>query len=283
MTNRISFKDLYIKAIIDFKKEGSNSIRSGFKDLDIAIKGFQRGELTVLGARPGMGKTSFLISVMIDSILCGNKPMAFFSLEMSTSQLVKRIVLQNSQFLSFNFDKEERINSLNISKQISEGNVTMIDDCFSLEEIISKAETLIKENSIELVIIDYLQLIGKKNKSKLGEDSDFSMACQELKKVANKYNIVILISSQLRLDIETRKGSKKPKLSDINKFGSISSIAGNVLFLYRPEYYIRYDDEKGVSLKEEAEIIISQSTTGYEGTIKLKYDSEYAVFKDSNE
>ena len=131
MENRTSFKDLYIKAIIDFEKEGNNSIRSGFKDLDIALKGFQRGELSILGARPGMGKTSFLISVMINSILYGNKPVAFFSLELSTSQLVKRIVSQNSKFLSFNLEREERIYSLNISRQISNGNVTIIDNSFS--------------------------------------------------------------------------------------------------------------------------------------------------------
>lgn len=261
-------------------KSGSKSgIPTGLTMLDNVTNGWQSSDLIILAGRPGMGKTSAVVSMGIYPSVYMNKGIAIFSLEMSSEQLVSRM---QSQYSNINVSKI-------VKKQLSEDEIVQIertteklrnapifiDDTpnISLLELKGKVRKLKKENDIELVIIDYLQLMrsGIKTQSREQEIAEISRG---LKALAKEINIPVIALSQLSRSVEARGGDKKPLLSDLRESGAIEQDADMVLFCYRPEYYgIDYYEVGSESFNTDGlfMLIVAKHRNGELGEIPLRF------------
>lgn len=264
-------------------------VRTGIRAIDEKIGGWQRSDLIILAARPGMGKTSFVLSIARNAALDFGKKVAFFSLEMSATQLVHRL-----------FSIESGINSEKISKgklDASEWTRLMekinvlyspnliIDDtpALSIFDLRAKCRRLKAHNDIDLIIVDYLQLMqgnvegGKPNGNREQEISHIS---RSLKALAKDLNVPVIALSQLSRAVESRPGVKRPMLSDLRESGSIEQDADMVMFIYRPEYYKYESFEDGTPSEGMAEIMIEKNRHGSGGNIKVRFQSQYTKFTD---
>ena len=252
-------------------------IPSGFVDLDYKTAGFQPSDLILLAARPAMGKTSFVLNLAEYISLKKNIPAVIFSLEMSKEQLVNRLFAQWSKVDAQNIRTGNLSDSewerLIESASVVGNSKLIIDDTssISIAEMRSKCRKYKLENDIQLVIIDYLQLMtsGGKTESRQQEVSEISRA---LKGLARELNIPIIACSQLNRALETRP-DKRPMLSDLRESGAIEQDADIVMFLYRDEYYHKDSEEKGI-----AEVIIGKQRHGSVGTVKLAWLPNYTKF-----
>ncbi|MCD4744864.1 MAG: replicative DNA helicase [Bacteroidales bacterium] len=291
---RRDYKDmqsLIIDAIKDIQKakehEGNlRGIPSGFTELDRVTTGWQKSDLVILAARPGMGKTAFVLSMARNIAVDFKKPIAFFSLEMSCVQLVTRLISSETQ-LSANKLKRgdlenyewEQLNA-KISNLIEAP--LLIDDtpALSIFELRAKCRRLKAHHKIELIIIDYIQLMSSGGENKGNREQEISNISRSLKSLSKELDIPIIALSQLNRSVETRGGSKKPILSDLRESGAIEQDADMVLFIYRPEYYKIDEDEHGNSTKGLAELIIAKHRNGALADIKLNFIDRFAKFTD---
>lgn len=251
-------------------------LASGFIDLDKRTAGFQPGNLVLIAARPAMGKTSFVLSLAKNVIINQNKPVVMFSLEMSKTELVNRLLSMDSRVDSQKFktgqlndaDWESLIES---SGNIAKSKLILDDSSTTIGEIRSKCRKLKLERDIQLIIIDYLQLMNGSGKtdSRQQEISEISRA---LKLLAKELQIPVIALSQLSRQVEART-DHRPMLSDLRESGAIEQDADTVLFIYRDEVY-HPDTEK----KNVAEIIIAKQRSGPIGTVELTWLSEYTQF-----
>ncbi|MCX6295499.1 MAG: DnaB-like helicase C-terminal domain-containing protein, partial [Bacteroidetes bacterium] len=168
------------------------------------------------------------------------------------------------------------------TKAIGEANVMIEDNCFSIDDIIAQVDYLVKEKKVEVVLVDYLQMIKVKSRRDNNREADVAKVCRELKALARKYNIVVVVNSQLSRAVETRGGDKRPQLSDLRESGSIEQDADKVLFIHRPEYYNITEDENGMSTEGIAEIIIAKDRDGAIGSVKLNFVGQCSTYKDLN-
>ncbi len=252
-------------------------IPSGFVDLDYKTAGFQPSDLILLAARPAMGKTSFVLNLAEYISLKKNIPAVIFSLEMSKEQLVNRLFAQWSKVDAQNIRTGNLSDSewerLIESASVVGNSKLIIDDTssISIAEMRSKCRKYKLENDIQLVIIDYLQLMtsGGKTESRQQEVAEISRA---LKGLARELNIPIIACSQLSRAVEARP-DKRPMLSDLRESGAIEQDADIVMFLYRDEYYHKDSEEKGI-----AEVIIGKQRHGSVGTVKLAWLPNYTKF-----
>ncbi|MBL0330060.1 MAG: AAA family ATPase [Bacteroidetes bacterium] len=286
---KLTFKELYLETMLAIAKPGSDSklfsaIPTGFTDLDRILMGLPKGELIVIGARPAMGKTAFMVSIMAN-LIESKRPMAYFSIENSAQQILMRLLSVFMEMPAFLIASKENTPSqideiLFRTKAIGEANVTVEDTCFSIDDIISQVDYLVKEKKIELVFIDYLQLIKVKSRRENNREADISKVCRELKALARKYNIAVVVSSQLSRAVETRGGDKRPQLSDLRESGAIEQDADKVLFIHRPEYYNITEDEYGTDTRGMAEIIIAKNREGVVDSAKLNFIGNCTKFQD---
>ncbi len=252
-------------------------IPSGFVDLDYKTAGFQPSDLILLAARPAMGKTSFVLNLAEYISLKKDIPAVIFSLEMSKEQLVNRLFAQWSKVDAQNI-RTGNLSDSEWERLIESASVVgnsrlIIDDTssISIAEMRSKCRKYKLENDIQLVIIDYLQLMtsGGKTESRQQEVAEISRA---LKGLARELNIPIIACSQLSRAVEARP-DKRPMLSDLRESGAIEQDADIVMFLYRDEYYHKDSEEKGI-----AEVIIGKQRHGSVGTVKLAWLPNYTKF-----
>jgi replicative DNA helicase len=274
------------------KNDGSFSgVPSGFVDLDRLTGGWQRSDLIIVAARPGMGKTAFVLSMARNMAVDNKKPVAFFSLEMTSDQLVARLIaseaelsasaLRRGQLQSFEW---EQLNA-RITKLINAP--IYIDDtpALSLFELRAKCRRLKAQYDIEMVIVDYIQLMttGGDRKSGGNREQEISAISRSLKSLAKELNIPVIALSQLNRSVETRstaQGSKKPQLSDLRESGAIEQDADLVLFIYRPEYYKIMEDENGNSTEGKAQIIVAKHRNGATEEFWLQFINKFARFQD---
>jgi replicative DNA helicase len=286
---KLTFKELYLETMLSITKPGRecnlfSAIPTGFIDLDRMMKGLPKGELIVIGARPAMGKTAFLVSLMANMIQY-NKPTAYFTIENSSQQILLRLVSHYMELSYQNIVSKEltpgQIEDIVFkTKAIGEANVTIEDNCFSIDDIIAQVDYLVKEKKVEVVLVDYLQMIKVKSRRENNREADVAKVCRELKALARKYNIVVVVTSQLSRAVETRGGDKRPQLSDLRESGSIEQDADKVLFIHRPEYYNITEDENGQSTEGVAEIIVAKDREGAIGSLKLNFVGMCSTFKD---
>jgi replicative DNA helicase len=260
----------------------SNRIASQYDELNGMTHGWRKGEITVIGARPGMGKTSLFANIIADAAVRNNVPTVIFDLENSKRLYVCRLaaVIENSQFHEI-YKNKQKVNPETIDL-LKAAPVYIDDHNYSISELIYRIRRIKQEKGVELVLIDNLQMImpGKENERNYRE-RQIGIIIQELKKAARELNIAIIISSQLSRAVESRAGDKVPMLSDLRESGQIEQDSDVVIFLYRPAYYgFTQDPSTGEFITNRAELIVSKNRAGTLGSVYLKYDSITGRFTD---
>ncbi len=265
------------------KEDGVNGVATGFTDLDRITSGWQKSDMIVVAARPGMGKTAFVLSMARNVAVDYQHPVAIFSLEMSSIQLVNRLISGEAEIPAEdirrgNFSKKEFDQFFERTKQLSEAPI-YIDDtpALSIFELRAKCRRLKQQHDIQLVIIDYLQLMSSGGKGG-NREQEISNISRSIKEIAKELNVPIIALSQLSRSVETRGGDKRPMLSDLRDSGAIEQDADIVSFIYRPEYYQLTEWPDGTPCTSQAEIIVAKHRNGSLKDIRLKFLGKYAKF-----
>ena len=271
------------------KRDGNMSgLPTGFSELDKITNGWQKSDLIVIAARPAMGKTAFVISMIRRMAVDMRRPVAMFSLEMSNAQLVQRLMvnvteIEAEKFRSGNL-KPYEWNQLDAGIRPLYGAPIYIDDTpqLSVFELQSKARRLVKDHGVECIMIDYLQLMRASGMNINSRQEEVSSVSQALKGLAKELDIPIIALAQLNRGVESREGfeAKHPQLSDLRESGAIEQDADIVCMIHRPEYYKIYTDEKGRDWRGKAEFIIAKHRNGQVGTIVLEFKDKFARFSD---
>ena len=266
-----------------------NGVRSGFTDIDAVTLGWQPSDLIIIAARPSMGKTAFVLTMARNMCVELKTPVAFFSLEMSSVQLMNRLIVAETQLNS----KDLRTGNLTPaqwthleSQTVELGRSPLyIDDtpALSVYEFRSKARRLKTQYDIQLIIIDYLQLMTAATPETRGNrEQEVSLISRTLKAIAKELNVPIIALSQLSRNVENRGGSKRPQLSDLRESGAIEQDADVVAFIHRPEYYGLTTDENNMPTAGMAEIIIAKHRNGEVTDVPLRFIKEQAKFADAD-
>ncbi|MCH5305275.1 MAG: replicative DNA helicase [Rikenella sp.] len=269
------------------KPDGLSGIPSGFTDLDRLTLGWQPSDLVIIAARPAMGKTAFVLTMARNISVDYQKPVAVFSLEMSSVQLMMRLIIGESGLDSQKI-KNGRLSPdewkhLEMSIKPLAAAPMFIDDtpALSIYEFRSKVRRLKAQHNIELVIIDYLQLMTVGTTDMRGNrEQEVATISRTLKAIAKELDVPILALSQLSRNVESRGGTKRPQLSDLRESGAIEQDADIVAFIHRPEYYGMTMDENNQPTQGLAEIIVAKHRNGAADTIRLRFRSEQAKFVD---
>ena len=268
------------------RAEGMSGLASGFRDLDNITSGWQKSDLIILAARPAMGKTAFALSMAKNIAVNNQHAVALFSLEMSNVQLVNRLIssvceipgnkLRDGRLAPYEWSiLDSKINALQSAP-------IYLDDTPSLSvtEFRTKAIRLKQEHDVELIIIDYLQLMNAQGIKFGNRQEEISTISRNLKGVAKELDIPIIALSQLNRGVEGRDGyeGKRPILADLRESGAIEQDADIVCFIHRPEYYKIYEDNNHNDLHGVAEIIIAKHRNGGVGDVRLSFRSDLALF-----
>ena len=272
---------------LGLKDESVSGVPTGFKDLDEMTSGLQPSDMIILAARPAMGKTSFALTLARNSAVEFGQGVAVFSLEMSSLQLVTRLISSESQISSEQLRKGkladhqwEQLTSKidNLSKA-----PIYIDDtpAISVFELRAKCRRLKVKHDIQLIVIDYLQLMTAGGKGG-NREQEISTISRSLKSLAKELNVPVIALSQLSRAVETRTGHKRPMLSDLRESGAIEQDADIVMFLYRPSYYGFTEDEEGNSVEGITELIVAKHRNGKVDTVKLKFIDHLAKFVNND-
>ena len=265
------------------KREGAISgVPAGFSKLDEMTAGFHNSEFIIIGGRPSMGKTALALSIARNAALDYKKSVGIFSLEMANYQLAMRMLCAEANVDSHRLrtgrlqPEEWRMLSRAVAR-LSPAPIH-IDDSASLKilELRAKARRLKAEKDIDLLIIDYLQLI--QGPAAEGRQQEISAISRSLKALAKELNIPVIALSQLSRAVEQRGGDKRPMLSDLRDSGAIEQDADLVLFIYRPEFYKEEFDADGNDLRGLAEILIEKQRNGPTGKIRLAFVDRYSKF-----
>ena len=269
-----------MERIETLQKSGKSitGVPSGFTDLDNLTSGFQPGELTIVAARPSMGKTAMVLNIATHAAVEGFGT-AVFSLEMSKESLVQRMLTAearvDSQLVRRGMLKDFDYTKLARAAGVLQSCPMWIDDtpALTLLEMRSKARRLKADSDIGLIIVDYLQLMRSPEyaDNRVQEISDIS---RSLKGLAKELQVPVLALSQLSRASEQRGGERKPILSDLRDSGAIEQDADLVIFIHRPEYYDREDESK----RGVAEIMLAKHRNGPTGDIHLRFNREYTRF-----
>ncbi len=272
-------------------KDGLIGVPSGFTDLDRFTAGWQRANLVIIAARPGMGKTAFILSAMRNAAVDFKKAVVIFSLEMSAIELMKRLYSAESEIESGKFRTPNKMSEQEWKRLVARTAVVtqapiFVDDTpsISILELRAKSRRLKAQRNIELIIVDYLQLMSGEHSGKSGNrEQEIAHISRCLKQLAKELDIPVLALSQLSRAVEVRGGDKRPQLSDLRESGSIEQDADIVMFLYRPEYYDITEDQDGNPVDGLTEIMIAKQRNGSLGTAKIKFIPQYTKFADWHE
>jgi len=286
----IPLGDILHQAIknIEFLKNNDNQfsgVPSGLTDLDRLTGGWQKSDLVIVAGRPGMGKTAFVVSIARNAAVDFGKAVALFSLEMSSVQLVTRLISSESEIASEKIRKGDLQDSeweilRARTEKLSEAPI-FIDDTPSLSifDFKAKARRLKSQHNIELIIVDYLQLMKGDDKNIGNREQEISYISRSLKALAKELDIPVIALAQLSRAAEKRTDSR-PQLSDLRESGSIEQDADMVGFIYRAEYYGLNEDENGNSTQGIGEFIIQKHRNGPTDVIKMRYQGEFTKFSN---
>ncbi|MDO4462790.1 MAG: replicative DNA helicase [Bacteroidia bacterium] len=275
------------------RKDGLSGIPSGFPGIDKLTSGWQPSTMVVIAARPAMGKTAFVLSMARRMAMDYNVPVAIFSLEMSNTELVKRMLVAETEIpmekiKNGRLTPEEWTHFNQCMPRIQQAPI-FIDDTpgLSVGDLRSKARILHKKNNIKCIIIDYLQLMTAASMKPGSRQEEVSMISRSLKGLAKELNIPIIALSQLNRNVEQRgeKGSadgKRPQLSDLRESGAIEQDADMVCFIHRPEYYGIKTDPEGRSLEGKGQFIIAKHRSGAIDDILMNFRANLVRFDDAS-
>lgn len=268
---------------------GFGGIPTGLSDLDKALYGLENSDLIVIGARPAMGKTVFLITLALNMAKL-DIPVMFYSFEMSNTQIANRIITNETGIDGYKIrtgrmnDKEWNILNRAI-ENLSTYPIFLTDkNNWKIEDFCDKVRNDIENTNAKIIFIDYLQLFSTREKYQ-NRYEEIALCTRELKKLAKELDIPIIVASQLNRNVENRSSGvyvdKKPQMFDLRDSGTICDDANVVLLLHRPEYNLRsYEDAEGNDIYGLAEVIIAKNHMGREDTVKLRFKPEFARFED---
>ncbi len=280
-----SMKDIVMRTferinILYESKGGLTGISSGFKDLDKLTAGLQKSDLILVAARPSMGKTAFTLNIASYVGLHGGS-VAFFSLEMSKEQLMQRMLcseggIDASRLRTGQLDEVEWNKLVGVADKMSRAPIYIDDTAgITVMELRSKARRLKAEHGLDLIIIDYLQLMqGRASKNSDNRQQEISEISRSLKALARELDVPVIALSQLSRSVESRQ-IKKPMLSDLRESGSLEQDADIVMFLYREDYYDKDTENKNIT-----EIIVAKHRNGPVDSVQLFFQKEYTKFRD---
>lgn len=273
------------------RTDGISGLGSGFTKLDNMTSGWQNSDLIVLAARPAMGKTSFVLSMLRNMAVESRVPVALFSLEMSSVQVVNRLISNVCEI------PNEKIRSGQLAayewqildyklKEVIDAPL-YIDDTpkMKIEELCRKACNLVAEKGVRLIVIDYVQLLYNEVRYTDNRYNEVNYFTRRLKSLAKELNVPIIILSQMNRGVESREGigDKRPQLTDLRDSGTLCDEADMVCFIHRPEYYKIFQDDKGNDLRGMAEIIIAKHRNGAVGDVLLQFKGEISRFSNPDD
>ncbi|WP_418360121.1 replicative DNA helicase [Sphingobacterium detergens] len=277
-----SFSELKIKREVEF-----TGVPSGFTKIDRVTGGFQPGNLIILAARPAMGKTSLALCFGINAAIQFKKPVGIFSLEMTRRQLMNKemsIVAEVPlEKINKKWCNQEDLNRLGQFAPIFQEAPIHWDDtpAITIFEFRAKARRMKRMYGIEMIIIDYLQLMHGDRGKGVNREQEIGSISRGLKAIALELEIPIIALSQLSRAVESRPGnSKRPMLSDLRESGSIEQDADMVMFLYRPEYYGITETETGKPTTGMAEVLVAKNRHGETDDIVVEFVGKFTKFKD---
>ncbi|MEP0822435.1 MAG: replicative DNA helicase [Ignavibacterium sp.] len=266
------------------KHSGITGVPAGFTELDNITGGFQKSDLVIVAGRPSQGKTALVLSIARNASVLHNVPIGFFSLEMSTQQLVMRLICAEARVDAHSVRTgrlpEDEWRKLSTSVGRLYKAKIFIDDtpALGILELRAKARRLKAEHNVGLIVVDYLQLMqGPRNIQ--SREQEISTISRSLKALAKELGIPVLALSQLNRAVEAR-GDKRPVLADLRESGAIEQDADVVLFVHRPEVYGIEKDEDGNPTEGMAEIIVGKQRNGPTGTVRLAFIRQYARFEN---
>jgi replicative DNA helicase len=288
-----SLQDVLVKTMNEIeenrkKTDDITGVPSGFTGLDRLTSGWQKTDLIILAARPSVGKTAFALNLAMNAAMNSGKqfPVAVFSLEMGAGQIVKRMLscVSEVNMEAITRGKMAEHEFIQISQRMSKlaQAKIFIDDQAALNifELRAKARRLKQKHDIQMIIIDYLQLMQASVDKGGNREQEISKISRDLKALAKELEVPIIALSQLNRSVETRKESKVPQLSDLRESGAIEQDADMVMFLYRPEYHGINNDAMGETIEGETHIHIAKHRNGSTGMEKVRFIKEYQKFVD---
>ncbi|MCR8612986.1 MAG: replicative DNA helicase [Mycoplasma sp.] len=259
----------------------ANGIATEFEQLDTLLGGMHNGDLVILAARPSMGKTAFALNLAMNIAKKSN--VAFFSLEMPAEQLMTRVLASTSIINLSKINKSQTLTEGDwrkiyfARKEISKMNL-FIDDSpsLTLAELLWKARKLKQNQKIDMILIDYMQLINHSTGKENNRQAEVSAISRSLKQLARELKVPVIALSQLSRKVEQRE-NKTPMMSDLRESGAIEQDADLIVFLYREDYYNKKDQQREV---QQVEIIVSKHRNGPTGIVKLNFTPSYGLFTD---
>lgn len=269
-------------------EDGVSGTPTGFNAVDKLTGGWQKSDMIVIAARPGMGKTAFVLSMARNVAVDFKRPVAVFSLEMSGVQLVQRLIASeteiNAEKLRKGQLKDYELTQLHNRVVTLSDAPIFIDDtpALSVFELRAKCRRLKSNHGIELIIIDYLQLMTAGESKGGNREQEISTISRSIKQIAKELDVPVIALSQLSRSVETRGGDKRPMLSDLRESGAIEQDADIVGFIYRPEYYglTEFNDNERTPAQGLAELIIAKHRNGGLDNIRLRFIANLAKFAD---
>lgn len=268
--------------------DGISGITSGFKDIDKITSGWQNGDLIVIGGRPGMGKTSFIFSMIKNIVVDSKIPTILFSPCMSPQNVINRIL--------FNMCSIPIDNILNGMLKpyewgVIEDKINILKECnlfidstpiLKIDDLCNKAKEAVNENGVKIIFIDYLQMLYQEVKYSDNRYLELNYITRRLKSLARELDVPVIITSQLNREVENRDGYlfKRPQLTDFRDSGTICDDCDIAMFIHRPEYYHEYTDDRGYDMRGVAEFIFAKFRNGPLVDIRLKYVQEFCRFED---
>ncbi len=269
------------------RTDGLSGVPSGFTGIDKVTLGWQESDLVIIAARPSMGKTAFVLTMARNMAVEHRIPVAFFSLEMSSKQLVKRLLVSETGLSSEKIRGGKKLQDYEIvqlHERIKDLTAAplFIDDTpsISVYELRSKARRLVSNAGVKLIIVDYLQLMTGPPELRGMREQEVSNISRSLKAIAKELSIPVIALSQLSRDVEKRGGNKIPQLSDLRESGAIEQDADIVMFIHRPDYY--GTEEEG-AVPGQAQIIIAKHRNGSTDVVPMIFRKNEARFVDANE
>lgn len=268
------------------RKGGLTGISSGYSQLDRLTSGWQKSDLVILAARPGMGKTAFALNLARNAAMDANTPVLLFSLEMGATQLAQRLVAAEAEIDSQRMRTGQLDDYMWTQLHDRVGKLSAapiyIDDTPGLNvyDLRAKCRRLKADKGIGMVMIDYLQLMSGDGNKNSNREQEISKISRSLKMLAKELDIPVLALSQLSRAVETRSGDKRPMLSDLRESGAIEQDADMVMFLYRPDYYPDAPNPEGVNSQGICEVIIAKQRNGPVDTVQLQFVKEFGKFRD---
>lgn len=291
-----SLKEVLVKTVHEIeeaknKKDDLTGVPSGFTALDKLTSGWQKTDLIILAARPAVGKTAFCLNLAMNAAMHAGKPfpVAFFSLEMGAGQIVKRMLAAVTEvtmdaITKGRMQEHEFVQMTQRMNKLASAPIFLDDQAaLNIFELRAKARRLKQKHDIQMIIIDYLQLMQGSVNQGGNREQEISKISRDLKALAKELEVPIIALSQLNRGVESRKESKVPQLSDLRESGAIEQDADMVMFLYRPEYYGINNNEMGEPIEGETHVHIAKHRNGSTDTVKVRFIKEYQKFEDMND